>query len=102
MRVDLTTVVSKYIGETEKNLNRLFDAAEDKQWLLYFDEADSLLGKRTDIKDAHDRYANLKTELGVIAADRGIPILIGTSLDNKSLAQSSAALVLQRPKKWPP
>jgi AAA+ superfamily predicted ATPase len=57
-RIDLSRVVSKYIGETEKNLSRLFDKAEDKNWILFFDEADALFGKRTDIRDAHDKYAN--------------------------------------------
>ncbi|WYD80880.1 MAG: ATP-binding protein [Candidatus Electrothrix gigas] len=57
-RINLSRVVSKYIGETEKNLSRLFDKAEHKNWILFFDEADSLFGKRTDIRDAHDKYAN--------------------------------------------
>ncbi len=57
-RIDLSRVVSKYIGETEKNLSHLFDKASDKNWILFFDEADALFGKRTDIRDAHDKYAN--------------------------------------------
>jgi AAA+ superfamily predicted ATPase len=57
-RIDLSRVVSKYIGETEKNLSGLFDRAENKDWILFFDEADALFGKRTDIRDAHDKYAN--------------------------------------------
>ena len=57
-RVDLSTVVSKYIGETEKNLAALFDKASNRDWILFFDEADALFGKRTDIKDSHDRFAN--------------------------------------------
>ncbi len=57
-RVDLSMVISKYIGETEKNLGKIFDKAENKRWILFFDEADALFGKRTDIGDAHDRYAN--------------------------------------------
>ncbi len=57
-RVDLSQTVSKYIGETEKNLSKLFDKAENKNWILFFDEADALFGKRTDIRDAHDKYAN--------------------------------------------
>ena len=57
-RVDLSTVVSKYIGETEKNLSSLFDQAANRDWILLFDEADALFGKRTSVKDAHDRYAN--------------------------------------------
>lgn len=57
-RVDLSVVVSKYIGETEKNLASLFDKAQSKNWILFFDEADALFGKRTETRDAHDRYAN--------------------------------------------
>lgn len=57
-RVDISLIVSKYIGETEKNLARIFDRAEDGRWILFFDEADALFGKRTDTKDSHDRYAN--------------------------------------------
>lgn len=57
-RVDLSLVVSKYIGETEKNLGQLFDKAQSKNWILFFDEADALFGKRTETRDAHDRYAN--------------------------------------------
>ena len=57
-RVDFSLVVSKYIGETEKNLGRLFDEAENKDWILFFDEADALFGKRSQTKDTHDRYAN--------------------------------------------
>lgn len=57
-RIDLSTVVSKYIGETEKNLKRLFDRAERKDWILFFDEADALFGKRTGVSNSNDRYAN--------------------------------------------
>lgn len=57
-RIDLSTVVSKYIGETEKNLSRIFDQAQSKGWILFFDEADALFGKRTKVEDAHDKYAN--------------------------------------------
>lgn len=59
-RIDLSGVVSKYIGETEKNLRRLFDAAEDGGGILFFDEADALFGKRSEVKDSHDRYANIE------------------------------------------
>jgi SpoVK/Ycf46/Vps4 family AAA+-type ATPase len=59
-RVDLNKLVSKYIGETEKNLNRLFDAAESAGAILFFDEAEALFGKRGEVKDSHDRYANLE------------------------------------------
>ena len=59
-RIDLSRVVSKYIGETEKNLGRVFDAAEQANVVLLFDEADALFGKRSEVKDAHDRYANIE------------------------------------------
>ncbi len=57
-KVDLSKFDSKYIGETEKNLSTLFSVAEDKGWILFFDEADALFGKRTEVKDSHDKYAN--------------------------------------------
>jgi len=57
-KIDLSMVISKYIGETEKNLSSLFDKAANKDWILFFDEADALFGKRTGVKDAHDKYAN--------------------------------------------
>jgi hypothetical protein len=57
-RIDLSMVVSKFIGETEKNLANLFAKAENKDWILFFDEADALFGKRTNVRDAHDKYAN--------------------------------------------
>ena len=59
-RIDLSAVVSKYIGETEKNLRKLFDAAEDGGAILFFDEADALFGRRSEVKDSHDRYANIE------------------------------------------
>src|SRR5690606_219072 len=59
-RIDLSSVVSKYIGETKKNLRRLFDAAELGGAILFFDEADALFGKRSEVKDSHDRYANIE------------------------------------------
>ena len=59
-KIDLATVVSKYIGETEKNLARIFDAAETANAVLFFDEADALFGKRSEVRDAHDRYANIE------------------------------------------
>jgi SpoVK/Ycf46/Vps4 family AAA+-type ATPase len=64
LRVDLGEVASKYIGETEKNLDRIFADADKVGAVLLFDEADALFGKRTDVKDSHDRYANL--ELGYL------------------------------------
>jgi len=57
-RIDLSMVISKYIGETEKNLEKVFSKAENKNWILFFDEADALFGKRTGISDSHDKYAN--------------------------------------------
>lgn len=57
-RVDVSMLVSKYIGETEKQLAKLFDKAENKNWILFFDEADAVFGKRTNVRDAHDKYAN--------------------------------------------
>ncbi len=57
-KIDLSLIVSKYIGETEKNLSRIFDSAENKGWILFFDEADALFGKRTQVDEARDRYAN--------------------------------------------
>jgi hypothetical protein len=59
-KIDLSTVVSKYIGETEKNLSKIFDQAENKEWILFFDEADALFGKRSEVRDSHDRYANIE------------------------------------------
>jgi SpoVK/Ycf46/Vps4 family AAA+-type ATPase len=59
-KIDLSQVVSKYIGETEKNLDRIFTAAENANAILFFDEADALFGKRSEVKDAHDRYANIE------------------------------------------
>jgi hypothetical protein len=57
-RIDLSLIVSKYIGETEKNLARVFDMAENRHWILFFDEADALFGRRTQVDNAHDRFAN--------------------------------------------
>ncbi len=76
-RIDLSAVVSKYIGETEKNLRRLFDAAEDGGAILFFDEADALFGKRSEVKDSHDRYANIEINylLQRLEAFRGLAIL---------------------------
>jgi hypothetical protein len=76
-RIDLSAVVSKYIGETEKNLARLFDAAEDGGAILFFDEADALFGKRSEVKDSHDRYANIEVNylLQRMEGYRGLAIL---------------------------
>jgi hypothetical protein len=76
-RIDLSGVVSKYVGETEKNLRRLFDAAEDGGAILFFDEADALFGKRSQVTDSHDRYANIEINylLQRIEAYEGLAIL---------------------------
>ncbi len=76
-RIDLSQVVSKYIGETEKNLRRVFEAAEDGGAILLFDEADALFGKRSDVKDSHDRYANIEISylLQRMESYRGLAIL---------------------------
>jgi hypothetical protein len=76
-RIDLSSVVSKYIGETEKNLRRIFDAAETGGAVLLFDEADALFGKRSDVKDSHDRYANMEVAylLQRVESYRGLAIL---------------------------
>jgi len=59
-QIDLASVVSKYIGETEKNLSRIFDEAESSNAILFFDEADALFGRRSEVRDSHDRYANIE------------------------------------------
>jgi hypothetical protein len=76
-RIDLSAVVSKYIGETEKNLARVFDAAEGGGVILLFDEADALFGKRSEVKDSHDRYANIEINylLQRMEAFRGLAVL---------------------------
>jgi hypothetical protein len=89
-RIDLSSVVSKYIGETEKNLERLFRAAETSGAILLFDEADALFGKRSDVKDSHDRYANIELAylLQRMEAYRGLSILTSnmkSSLDTAFL-----------------
>lgn len=85
-RIDLSSVVSKYIGETEKNLERVFAAAEDSGAILFIDEADALFGKRSEVKDSHDRYANTETTylLQRLESYRGLVILatnLKTALD---------------------
>ena len=80
-RVDLASVTSKYIGETEKNLSQLFARAEHAEVVLMFDEADALFGKRTDVKDSNDRYANAQTNylLQRIESFEGIAVLTSNS-----------------------
>jgi SpoVK/Ycf46/Vps4 family AAA+-type ATPase len=76
-RIDLASVVSKYIGETEKNLKRVFDAADSSGAVLLFDEADAIFGKRSEVRDSHDRYANLEISylLQRMETYRGLAIL---------------------------
>jgi SpoVK/Ycf46/Vps4 family AAA+-type ATPase len=76
-RIDLSSVVSKYIGETEKNLRRVFDGAEGGGAILFFDEADALFGKRSEVKDSHDRYANIEINylLQRMESYRGLAVL---------------------------
>lgn len=77
LRIDLSAVVSKYIGETEKNLQRVFDSADESGAILLFDESDALFGKRSEVRDSHDRYANLEVSylLQRMEAYRGLAIL---------------------------
>ena len=83
-RIDLSLVISKYIGETEKNLSKIFNQAENKNWILFFDEADALFGKRTKVADAHDRYANQEVSylLQRIEDHDGIVILASNQKEN--------------------
>ncbi len=75
--IDLSQVVSKYIGETEKNLDTVFAAASKKGWILFFDEADALFGKRTAVKDSHDRYVNVEVSyLAALAAKRDVTAIV--------------------------
>ena len=91
--VDLSAVVSKYIGETEKNLRRLFAAAEESAAVLFFDEADALFGKRTDVKDSHDRYQKQEVDylLQRVEAYAGLVILATNMRADEALA------VIKRP-----
>ena len=91
-------VVSKYIGETEKNLRRVFDAAEGSGAILLFDEADALFGKRTEVRDSHDRYANIEVSylLQRMEAYRGLAILT-TNLQQRARPRVPAPAPLRRP-----
>jgi SpoVK/Ycf46/Vps4 family AAA+-type ATPase len=83
-RIDMNSVVSKYIGETEKNLRRLFDAAEDGGAILFFDEADALFGMRSEVKDSNDRFANIEINylLQRIESFQGLIILSSIMTSN--------------------
>ncbi|MDJ0707756.1 MAG: AAA family ATPase [Leptolyngbyaceae cyanobacterium MO_188.B28] len=101
-RIDLSAVVSKYIGETEKNLQRIFDAAETGGAILLFDEADALFGKRTEVKDSHDRHANVEVSylLQRMEAYRGLAILttnLKSSMDKAFLRRLQFMLTFPFP-----
>jgi ATP-dependent 26S proteasome regulatory subunit len=87
-RIDLSSVVSKYIGETEKNLRRVFDAAEGGATILLFDEADAIFGKRSEVKDSHDRYANMEVSylLQRMESYQGLAILTTNLKDSLDTA----------------
>lgn len=102
-RVDLSLLVSKYIGETEKNLARVFEHAERRDWILFFDEADALFGKRSETKDAHDRYANQEVAylLQRIESFEGVVILASNlhrNLDEAFLRRFEAVVYFPPPR----
>jgi hypothetical protein len=102
-RIDLSLVVSKYIGETEKNLARIFDLAEHRDWILFFDEADALFGRRTRVDDSHDRYANQEISflLQRIEAFDGVVILasnMNTNIDDAFLRRFQSIIQFPMPK----
>ena len=84
LRVDLSAVVSKYIGETEKQIDRIFKQAEETGAVLLIDEADAVFGKRSDVRDAHDRYANIEVNylLDRIEKSPGLTILASNMKSN--------------------
>lgn len=101
-RIDLSRVVSKYIGETEKNLAKLFDKAENKNWILFFDEADSIFGKRTGVKDAHDKYANQEVSylLQKIESHAGLVILASnfkSNIDKAFVRRFQSVIEFEKP-----
>ncbi len=103
-KIDLSTVVSKYIGETEKNLNRIFAEAETSNAVLFFDEADALFGRRTEVKDSHDRYANIEVNylLQKMEEHEGVVILatnLSKNLDEAFLRRVHFSVVFPFPEK---
>lgn len=101
-RIDLSMVVSKYIGETEKNLSKLFDKAANKDWILFFDEADSIFGKRTNVRDAHDKYANQEVSylLQRIESHPGLVILASNlkrNIDTSFVRRFNAMVEFENP-----
>jgi hypothetical protein len=102
-RIDLSMMVSKYIGETEKNLARLFNKAENKDWILFFDEADALFGKRTGVRDAHDKYANQEVSylLQRVESYPGLVILASnfkTNIDDAFMRRFQSVVYFPMPK----
>lgn len=102
-RIDLSKMVSKFIGETEKNLAKVFDRAENKKWILFFDEADALFGKRTSVSDAHDKYANQEVSflLQRIEDYNGLVILasnLKTNIDDAFMRRFHTTIHFQIPK----
>lgn len=102
-RIDLSRIVSKFIGETEKNLAKVFDKAEHKNWILFFDEADALFGKRSSVSDAHDRYANQEVSylLQRIEDYNGLVVLasnLKNNLDDAFMRRFQACIPFQMPK----
>lgn len=102
-RIDLSMVISKYIGETEKNLASLFDKAEHKNWILFFDEADAIFGKRTGVRDAHDKYANQEVSylLQRIEMHSGLTILASNfknNMDDAFIRRFSSIIYFPPPK----
>lgn len=87
-RVDINSIVSKYIGETEKNLEKVFSQASAKNWILFFDEADGLFGKRTDVKDSHDRFLNAETSLFLQKAQHHHGLVIVACNDTDAIPPS--------------
>jgi len=87
-KIDLSTVVSKYIGETEKNLERIFGAARNSNAILFFDEADALFGKRSEVRDAHDRYANVEISYLLQKMEEYDGLVVLTSNLNKNMDEA--------------
>ena len=101
-RIDLSLVLSKYIGETEKNLSHIFDKAAGKNWILFFDEADALFGKRSNIQDSHDRYANQEVSylLQRIESYPGLVILssnLKSNIDTAFISRFNSVLEFELP-----
>jgi hypothetical protein len=102
-KIDLSMIVSKYIGETEKNLAKIFDLAEHKRWILFFDEADALFGRRTKVDDSHDRYANQEISflLQRIEEFNGVVILasnLKTNIDDAFIRRFQSVVYFPMPK----